>query len=196
MSLYDLGRGPVKLFFKLFHRIEYIGIEHFDAIDPKDGILICSNHVSNFDPPAVGAGCPRRLSFMAKEELFKVPLLKQLITKLHAFPIKRGAGDRQALKMAIKIVNEGGTLIMFPEGHRMKEGKLGKGQPGVGFITLKSNAVVVPVAIIGRFKLFQKTKIVYGQPIDVSIARAEKQKAAEVTLEIMNHIQALIDQHS
>ena len=196
MNLYDVGRGPVNLFLKVFYRIEFIGKENFNAIDPNKGILLCSNHVSNLDPPAVAAGCPRELSFMAKAELFKIPGFKQLITKLNAFPINRGAGDRHALKQAINIVNKGGTLIMFPEGKRIKDGKLGSGQPGAGFLTLKSDAEIVPVAIIGRYKLFGKTKIVYGKPIDFSEARIGKKKAMEVTNIIMDHIQELMDKYS
>ncbi|GGE38615.1 1-acyl-sn-glycerol-3-phosphate acyltransferase [Pullulanibacillus camelliae] len=196
MSLYDVAKGPVKLFFKLCFRLEYIGIENVASIDPDKGVLLCSNHVSNFDPPAVGAACPRKLSFMAKAELFKVPGLKQLITALNAFPINRGAGDRQALKLAIRIINEGGTLMMFPEGHRMKNGKLGKGQPGVGFLALKSEAVIVPVAVIGRYRLFRKTKVVFGKPVDLSREREQRLKAVEMTEVVMGHIQQLIDQES
>jgi len=196
VSFYDLARGASKFFLKLFFSMEYIGVDNFAKVDPDKGVLLCSNHVSNFDPPAISVGYPGELNFMAKAELFKIPGLKQLITALNAFPVHRGVGDRQALKFAVHILDEGDSVMMFPEGHRMKDGKLGKGQLGVGFLVLKSDIVVVPVAIIGRYKLFRKTKVVYGTPIDFSKEREQRYKSAEVTAIIMDRIQLLINQHS
>jgi 1-acyl-sn-glycerol-3-phosphate acyltransferase len=191
VRLYDIGRKPVTWFFERFFGLEVIGRENVDRVPPERGILFCSNHISNLDPPAVGVAVPRELSYMAKEELFKIPLFKQLIVSLNAFPVKRGAGDRQALKTALKILNDGRNLLMFPEGHRNKSGVIGPAKPGAGFLALRSDAAVIPVAIIGRYKLFGKMKIVIGEPIDLSELKARKAKAGEAAEAIMERIKAL-----
>jgi len=196
VSFYDVARGVSQFFLKCFFGVKYVGVDNFTKMDPNKGVLLCSNHMSNFDPPAISVGYPGELSFMAKVELFKVPGLKQVITALNAFPVHRGVGDRQALKLAIQIMNDGGSVMMFPEGHRSKNGELGEGQSGVGFLVLKSDAVVVPVAILGRYKIFGKIKVVYGPPIDFSKEREQRYKPAEVTAIIMEHIQRLINEQS
>ncbi|MBM7645311.1 1-acyl-sn-glycerol-3-phosphate acyltransferase [Scopulibacillus daqui] len=192
MSLYSFGKPIVSGLFKLFFRYKVIGEENV----PKDGgVLLCSNHLSNFDPPMIGCACPRELSFMAKAELFKIPLLKQLITRLNAIPVKRGHSDRQAFKMTMKLLEEGKTMTIFPEGTRNKTDQLKKGLSGAGFFALRTNAHVVPCAIIGSYKLFKPIKVVFGEPIDFSELKSRKAKPAEATEIIMTHIQALIDQH-
>ena len=195
MSLYSVGKVFVKAYFKFFYRLEVIGDEHFAAIPDDQGILLCSNHVSSYDPPAVGCACPRELSFMAKAELFKIPLFKQLITKLNAFPIKRGESDRASLRTAIQILNQGKTLIMFPEGHRTKDGTIGEAKPGAGFLALRTNAVIMPVAVIGSYQLFRKTKIAIGAPIDLTEVKENKGKALDVSNLIMARIKELYDKY-
>ncbi|MFC4617825.1 lysophospholipid acyltransferase family protein [Camelliibacillus cellulosilyticus] len=195
MSLYDFGRPLVGFFFKTFYRLEIVGRDNFNGIAEKEGILLCSNHVSNFDPPAIGYACPRPLSYMAKAELFKIPLLKQLIEALNAFPVHRGTSDRQAIKTSIRVLNEGGALIMFPEGRRSKDGKIGEAKPGIGLLALKTTAHIVPVAVVGRYRLFGKTKIIIGEPIDMTKMRENRGKPIDVANVIMDHIKRLAATH-
>ncbi|MGV3488067.1 MAG: lysophospholipid acyltransferase family protein [Tuberibacillus sp.] len=196
MSLYSVGKVFVKAYFKFFYRLEVEGVEHFADIPDDQGILLCANHVSLLDPPAVGCVSPRELSFMAKSELFKIPLFNRLITTLNAFPIKRGHSDRASLKTAVHILTQGKTLIMFPEGTRSKEGTIGEGKPGAGFLALRTNAVIIPVAIIGRYKLFRKTKIAFGAPIDLTEMRENRSKAGDVSKLIMDHIKGLYNKYN
>ncbi|WP_435798969.1 lysophospholipid acyltransferase family protein [Peribacillus asahii] len=192
MNLYRFARNVVKIILTPIFRIQTVGRERF----PKDGgVLICANHIDNLDPPVVGITSPRDIHFMAKEELFHAPILKQLLPNINAFPVKRGLSDKGALKMGLKILKDGEVLGLFPEGTRSKTGELGKGLAGAGFFALRTNAVVVPCAIIGPYKPFRKLKVVYGKPVDFSQYREQKLSAEEATEIIMDEIRKLISAH-
>lgn len=192
MWLYKFGKAVCSLYYKSLYKIEVIGVENV----PKDGgVLLCSNHISNNDPPLVGVVCPREISFMAKEELFKMPVMKTVMHGIRAFPVKRGMSDRNALKAGLSLLKEGNVLGLFPEGTRSKTGELGAGLAGAGFFALRSNAAVVPCAIIGPYKRFSKIKVVFGKPIDFEPIRASKLSAQEATDIIMKSISELIDKN-
>lgn len=191
-TFYRIAKFVVYSVFKPLYRIEVIGIENI----PKDGaVLLCSNHIDNFDPPMVGITTPRQVRFMAKEELFKIPILGMAIRNLGAFPVKRGFADRDAIRTGLKVLKNGEVLGIFPEGTRSKTGKLGKGLAGAGFFALRSDSVVIPSAIIGPYKPFRKVKVVYGKPIDFKNYRERKISAEEATEVIMKEIQNLLDKH-
>lgn len=192
MNLYSFAKTVVFSALKPLYRFEVIGTEHF----PKDGgILLCSNHINALDPPVVGILAPRPVHFMAKAELFNVPLLKGILPGVNAFPVKRGLSDRDALRTAIKLLKSGEVVGLFPEGTRSKDGKLGKGFSGAGFFALRGEANVVPCAIIGPYKPFKKLKVVYGEPIDIAPFRERKASADEVTEKIMEKIAELLEAH-
>ncbi|ALC90101.1 acyl-phosphate glycerol 3-phosphate acyltransferase [Bacillus sp. FJAT-18017] len=192
MAFYDFAKNVVKLALKPVYRYEIIGQENV----PKDGgVLLCSNHIENFDPLLVGITTKRPVHFMAKEEIFKVPVLKNVVLMCNAFPVKRGMSDREALRKGLNVLKEGKVLGLFPEGTRSKTGELGKGLAGAGFFALRSSAHVVPCAIIGPYKAFSKLKVVYGKPIDMEKVRMEKASADVVTELIMSEIRKLIDEH-
>lgn len=134
---------------------------------PESGpVILCSNHRSNTDPILLGIVLPRSLFFMAKQELFRIPLLRNLITALGAFPVRRGMGDKAAIKTSYKILKEGKVLAMFPEGHRQKE----EGPPktfmqGVVKFAAHSGAPLLPAAILcrGRMAFYKRKVIRFGQ---------------------------------
>lgn len=191
-TFYSIAKTVVKTILTPMYRIEVHGREHF----PKDGgVLLCANHIDNLDPPVVGITAPRPVSFMAKEELFNVPILGKMISNLHAFPVKRGMSDREALRKGLNFLKEGKVLGLFPEGTRSKTGEVVKGLAGAGFFALRADAHVVPCAIVGPYKPFRKLKVIYGPPIDMSELRERKASADEVTEIIMNHIRQLHDRH-
>jgi 1-acyl-sn-glycerol-3-phosphate acyltransferase len=192
VTFYTFAKRLVSPILKMTYKLEVKGVEHFPE---QGGVLLCSNHIDNLDPPILGVTCPRPISFMAKAELFSVPILGGIIKKLNAFPVKRGGNDREALRMGLKVLKEGKVLGLFPEGTRSKTGKLGKGLAGAGFFALRTNAQVIPCAIISQYKFFQKVKVIYGKPIDMSELREKKASPEEATKLIMTHIQQLLDEN-
>ncbi|MBD8006382.1 lysophospholipid acyltransferase family protein [Bacillus norwichensis] len=192
MTFYHFARAVVKGLLSPFYRIEVKGLENFPE---SDGVLLCTNHISNLDPPVVGITCPRPVSFMAKEELFRVPILKSILPNVKAFPVKRGMSDRGALRTGLALLKEGEVLGLFPEGTRSKTGEIGKGLAGAGFFALRSDAKIIPCAIIGPYKTFGKLRVVYGKPIDFSELKKEKVSVEAATEIIMNEIKKLTETH-
>jgi len=127
------------LLFRIFLRLEIQGQENI----PKDGpMLLACNHISLLDPPVVGAACTRNVHWMAKEELF-VPVLGTIYRWLGAFPVKRGAADRNAIKHGIEIMENNEVLAIFPEGTRSKTGELGEFHAGSFKIATKTQCPIV-----------------------------------------------------
>ena len=192
MNLYTVARGVVKFFMSILYRIEVIGLENV----PKEGsVLLCANHIDNHDPPLVGITMKRPVVFMAKEELFDVPILGKLVRKLNAFPIKRGKADREAIRNGLKVLKEGKVLGIFPEGTRSKTGELGKGLTAGANLPRRPDASVIPCAIIGPYRVFRKVKIVYGKPINFSELKKNKASLEEATELIMTQIKEILIQY-
>ncbi|CAG9623515.1 lysophospholipid acyltransferase family protein [Sutcliffiella rhizosphaerae] len=192
MTFYSFAKFVVSVVLKPLYRIQIEGTENI----PKEGaVLLCANHIDNLDPPIVGITSPRTVHFMAKEEVFRVPVLKTILPKVHAFPVKRGMSDREALRNALKVLKQGNVLGLFPEGTRSKTGELGKGLAGAGFFALRSESFVVPCAIIGPYKLFKPIRVIYGKPIDFTQYRVNKVSAEEATLIIMDSIREIIEKN-
>jgi 1-acyl-sn-glycerol-3-phosphate acyltransferase len=121
---------------------------------PRNGpVIVACNHKAYVDPVIAGMVCNRPLRYMAKKELFVNPALRTLIVSLGAFPIDRGAGDREALVTSLRILDEGGLLLMFPEGTRQPDDAVHEFFPGVGMIALRSGAPVVPLAMDGTQRM-------------------------------------------
>jgi 1-acyl-sn-glycerol-3-phosphate acyltransferase len=192
LTFYSFAKSVASSIFKPWYRIETIGM---DQIPKNGGVLICANHIHNFDPIVVGITAPRPVHFMAKEELFRVPVLSGIVRKCHAFPVKRGMNDREALRQGIKVLKDGHVLGLFPEGTRSKTGELGKGLAGAGFFALRTDCAVVPCAIIGPYKSLRKLKVIYGKPLPMNELRSAKASAEEVTELIMAEIHKLIKEY-
>lgn len=190
--LYRLGRVLFRLFFAVCYRWEVVGKEH---IPDRGPVVICPNHIHNLDPPLVGSAIDRKVHFMAKEELFRIPILAPIIRRLGAFPVRRGASDRKAFKRAVEILQEGKVLAIFPEGTRSRNGRLGKAHPGAALIALKGNADVVPAAIIGPYRFFGKVRIVFGPPFRLDCPPGSKinsELLRDHSARIMDKIERLI----
>ena len=126
---------------------------------PREGpVLVCSNHASTIDPPLVPAFLPRSDSWsMAKAEWFKPrSFVSWLFTRYHAFPIVRHSPDRRGLKRAMEVLQQGGALIVYPEGHRVETGGMWRAEPGAGFIARAAGVPVQPVALVGTRDCFPK----------------------------------------
>lgn len=161
-----------------------LGVENADRIPKTGPAVLVSNHVSSMDPVVMGLASARPVSYMAKAELFEVFGFGALLRLLHVFPIRRGAGDRAALRVAGEVLKSGGVLGMFPEGTRQSGGVLGAPQPGAALLAIQSSAVIVPAAILGtdeyrkpNGKRFPKVTVRFAEPIypgaEISDRRAE-----------------------
>ena len=117
---------------------------------PQTGpLVVVSNHASNFDPPIVSNCVRRPVAYMAKEELFKVPVLKQAIELYGAYPVSRGSGDRKAIKAALKCLEDGWAVGVFLQGTRTPDGRITDPKRGAALIAAKAQAPILPVCLWG-----------------------------------------------
>jgi glycerol-3-phosphate dehydrogenase (NAD(P)+) len=146
--LYYLARAILAPAFLVYLRLQRNGREHTRE---AGGLIVASNHRSFLDPFVIGVLLPwrRRLQFVAKVELFEKRWQGYLLSRLGAFPIRRGQSDERAMETARLIVERGGTVIIFPEGTRHRTGALGRPRRGVGRLALETGAPVLPVAVVG-----------------------------------------------
>ncbi|MDD7517600.1 lysophospholipid acyltransferase family protein [Ruminococcus flavefaciens] len=155
----------VRLYFSILYSVHFEGKENI----PNDTTVIyASNHRSNADPPLLGCGAKGKFAFMAKEELFKNKLFAWLIRSLGAFPVARGKGDTTVIDTSVERLDNGKNLMIFPEGTRSKDGKVGRGHTGAALISARSGKPIIPVGICYGDKLRFRTKITvkFGKPID------------------------------
>lgn len=169
--LYQFGKALFFVLIKLFGRLRVVGRPQ---VPRTGGVLVASNHVSYIDPPALGVASPRPIHFMAKAELFRVPILGPLIRRLGAFPVKRGTADRTALRTAHELLTAGKLVVVFFEGKRSPDGKLQSPELGAAMIALRAGVPIVPAALIntdhllprhGKRLHFSRVTVVFGEPL-------------------------------
>jgi len=193
--LYSVVKKILYCFFKLFFRYTVIGAEH---IPKSGGVIIAANHISLWDPPTLGTAAGRDVHFMAKEELFSIPVFKNLITGLHAFPVRRGAADRAAIRYAINLLKDGKILGAFPEGTRSQTGELGEPEQGIAMIAIKAGVPIVPAAIIGTNKVFRNGSLLpqfivkFGKPMTIDTEKVDKESMEKISHQIMQEISYLL----
>lgn len=168
-------------YFQLTGGLKVIGIENV----PREGpLIIAPNHASYLDPPVIGCSMPRRVAFMAKEELFRSKFLANLILSLGAFPVRRGSSDLESIRIALGILKDGGALLVFPEGTRNLGDTMHPFNRGVEMLARKSGAQILPVGIAGNQRKWGKSgkpgwgKVLvnFGKPIDFQKLSSEEQK--------------------
>jgi 1-acyl-sn-glycerol-3-phosphate acyltransferase len=196
-GLYRLSSFLLGVLFRCYNRYQVSGREH---IPETGGVLLIANHTSYLDPPVAGPSCPRPVSFMAKSELFRIPILGPLIRRVHAFPVKRGAADQHALRHAVRLLRQGRVLMIFPEGTRSPDGRLQSFEHGAAFIALASGAAVVPMAIDGADHVLPRGKPVllpatfrvrFGPPLDLSRFR-DQRRTREVLQQTCDEMRAAL----
>ena len=139
--------------FRLLFRGQTNGISN---VPSSGGVVVVSNHGSHLDPPILGHALGRPVAFMAKSELFRVPILSSIITACGAYPVKRGAGDREALRTASKKLIEGWATGVFLDGTRQENGRVNDPKAGAALLAARTGCPILPVAIINSYKAFPK----------------------------------------
>ena len=139
--------------FRFLFRGQTIGISNL----PKEGgVVVVSNHGSHLDPPILGHALGRPVAFMAKTELFNVPILSFIITACGAYPVKRGAGDREALRNASNRLIEGWATGVFLDGTRQENGRVNDPKAGAALLASRTGSPILPVAIVNSHRAFPK----------------------------------------
>jgi 1-acyl-sn-glycerol-3-phosphate acyltransferase len=149
---------------KAWFRLGFTGRAHVPKIGP---VLLASNHQSHLDPLFVGVGCPRQMSALARHSLFFWPL-SWIIRSLGAVPIERGGAGFSGFKATLKLLRQGESLLVFPEGTRTYDGKLQAFLPGFCALARRSDATIVPVAIRGAFEAFPRGSF-FARPGEVFV---------------------------
>lgn len=188
---YNICYAIVRFVMLFVFRIKVVGGEN---IPEEGGVIAAFNHKSNWDPVIAGLSCPRPLRFMAKEELFENFVFGALIKKLGAFPVHRGKGDIGAIKSSLKILGEGEAMLMFPEGHRIKDGRKVKAKPGVALIAQRAQVPIVPVNISGEYKWMHRVTVTYGKPVSLEEyygQKLEQEKIQEIADNVLDEIRNL-----
>ncbi len=144
MGFYQIAKGIVRVVLFPFYKIE---AESACEFPQNKGFILASNHVSDMDPVMFGLAFPKQIQYMAKEELFRIPVLGFIIRKLGAFPVARGKGDQGAIENAVNVVKNGGVLGIYPEGTRYTDGKLHRAKSGAVLVASKTGGDILPACV-------------------------------------------------
>lgn len=167
----------------LFKTIWRLRVEGHENIPHEGGVIIAPNHLSMADPPLTAAAMQRPLYFMAKKELFDIPVLGFIIRRTNTFAVRRGQGDIGAFRTAQRLLEEGKAVLVFPKGSRKSSVVF----PGVGMLSCMANVPVVPVKITNTDKIgkLKSLSVKFGKPIypPPEFAKETYQKISEQTME-------------
>jgi 1-acyl-sn-glycerol-3-phosphate acyltransferase len=176
-------------------RARATGVENI----PREGpVIIACNHLSYLDPPVMGSFVPRRINYMAKAELFRIPVLGPAIRAVGAYPVDRHGSAKAAIKRSVEVLRDGGVIGIFPEGTRNASGAA-EPRKGAALLASLSGAPVVPACILGseRAKRLGQIKVAFGTPLRLPADRkATSDDLAKFTDEIMGAIHALAESMS
>jgi 1-acyl-sn-glycerol-3-phosphate acyltransferase len=177
--LYFIGWSFFRCFFRVYCRWEVFNPENVPLTGP---VIIASNHASFLDPPLVGAATSREINYLARESLFRFPVIGTILRRVNAVPVDREGGGARGLRAILDRLLAGGGIILFPEGTRSRDGKLQSGKSGIGLTVIKSNAPVVPVRVFGTFEALgrhhaiprpRRVAVKFGKPLDFAALREE-----------------------
>lgn len=167
MKLYAFLKGLLSGLFKVVYNLKISGQ---DNIPIDNAYVVVCNHISLGDVIILGVACNRQIYFMAKKELFRIPLLSGLIKALGAFPVDRKGNPAAAVKTSIRYLKDGRLVGMFPQGTRSRNISVEDTEfkSGAAFAAYKSGVGIIPVFIKTKnqkFKLFARTEIIFGTPV-------------------------------
>jgi 1-acyl-sn-glycerol-3-phosphate acyltransferase len=155
--VYLFAKSVLYIFYKVFFRIRFHRAENVPLLRDGRGVILAPNHTSYLDPPAAGLCLARPVTYLAKEYLFRIPVLGWFLGSLGVLPIKMGrADDLKSIRDLIRALKSGKCVAVFPEGTRSQDGQFKEPEGGVGFLAVKSRSWVVPVYIRGTFEAYPK----------------------------------------
>lgn len=190
-----LAKFLLRVIFGVFFRTT---VRNTDFVPEKGPILLCANHISFLDMLFIGYKLKRLVHWMAKEELFRIPVLSSFIRKCGAFPIKRGKADVESIKTAISLLEQGHIVGIFPQGTRIgsKDWRTVRVKRGVALLAAKTGVPILPVAIKANYKLFSKVQIIFGEPFKLDLEKDKKysnDELSKISYNIIERIYSLME---
>ena len=200
---YFIGWSLFRIMYATYFRWRVFNAERV----PKTGpVILAGNHGSYLDPPLIGAALPRDINYLARESLFRFPVVGAVLRSWNCVPVDRDGGGGAGLKAILNRLEKGGGIILFPEGTRTPDGRLQPARSGIGLTVIKSNAPVVPVRVFGTYEAFNRSMkfprphrvmVKYGQSMMFETQRAEaaacsRARLKEIYQEVANEIMAEI----
>jgi 1-acyl-sn-glycerol-3-phosphate acyltransferase len=187
-SFYHFNWAWLRLMYRFYFRWHVYHPERVPSVGP---VILASNHASFLDPPLIGCGLHREVCYLARESLFRFPIIGPGLRAVNAIPVDRDGGGGAGLKAIFDRLLDGHAILLFPEGTRSKDGRLQPARSGIGLVVIKSGAPVVPVRVFGTFEAYNKNTVIarphpvtvkYGRPISFIALRAEAKSAPKPRL--------------
>ena len=184
-ACYAFSKLVLWTIFRAKHRLRVTGQHHVPRRGP---CIIAGNHISFLDPPLIGVASPRRVTFMARADLFHHRVLGVYMRSVGVMPLKRGEGDRSAVRSALAVLKYGGVIALFPEGGRQLTGQLGQAKRGVGLLADLAQAPIVPALITGSREALPPgatalqpahIQVAFGPPISYTYGSTDAASALE-----------------
>lgn len=192
VDFYDFSKFTVRVLARTVWRARVVGADNVPRTGP---LIVACNHLSYLDPPLMGCLCPRRISYMAKKELFEMPLLGTMIRALGAYPVDRHGSAMAAIRRSLSVLEAGGAVGIFPEGTRNRDGTVAP-QTGVALLASLAKAPVVPACVKGTDRALHlaRVDVAFGSPLLLAADRkATREDLAKFTSEIMSAIERLTE---
>ncbi|MHB8519579.1 MAG: lysophospholipid acyltransferase family protein [Limisphaerales bacterium] len=200
---YRIGWRSFRLLFGIYFRWR---IYHPERVPLEGPVILASNHASYLDPPLIGAAVGREINYLARESLFRFPVMGAVLRSWNVVPVDRDGGGAAGLKAILDRLLAGGAIILFPEGTRSRDGTIQRARSGIGFTVIKSTAPVVPVRVFGTYEAYGRqirfphprgVAVKYGLPMRFEALRAEartcaKQRLKEIYQRVADDIMAAI----
>ncbi len=203
---YFLGWASFRFLFTTYCQARFYNRERVPRTGP---VILAANHASFFDPPLIGSGLPRAINYLARESLFRFPLIGPVLRSWNVVPVDREGGGAAGLKAILDRLLQGGAIILFPEGTRTRDGHFQAARSGIGLTVIKSRAPVVPVRVFGTYEAFGRhhrwprpypVRVKFGRPLFFEALRDEARRCPKPRLkeiyqdvadELMRQIAAL-----
>jgi 1-acyl-sn-glycerol-3-phosphate acyltransferase len=192
VDFYDVSKATVRALARTVWRARVFGAQNVPMSGP---LIVACNHLSYLDPPIMGSLCPRRISYMAKKELFEVPVLGPMIRELGAYPVDRHGSAMAAIRRSLSVLEAGGAVGIFPEGTRNRDGTVAP-QTGVALLAALAKAPVVPACVVGTDRALRlaPVAVAFGAPLSLAADRkATREDLAKFTSTVMSAIERLTE---